>query len=237
MKNTLFCLLFALMGCAGQTQTPIPAPLSDATVYAMPANKKAVLNLPFGGTITVKTGDQPTLQFRALITTEKDEYRSLHEVEVQDSKDKLYIETGYGKNLEKRGINCFSCDSTRTHNMWISNDGGKMNCICLQVNYEITVPAGTNLSIETISGDIEIRGHTGALTVKSISGFVDMDLPATANARLDIQSVTGEIYTDHNLKLDENSTDYDKNIAISLGKGGESIVLETVSGDIFFRKR
>lgn len=234
MKNIIFCMLFALIGCAGQTQTPTP---SDATVYAMPANKKAVLNLPFGGMITVKTSDQPTLQFRTLITTEKEEYRSLHEVEVQDSKDKLYIETGYGKNLEKRGINCFSCDSTGTKNMWMGNMNGKSRCICFEVNYEITVPAGTDLSIETISSNIEIRGHTGALTVKSISGFVDIDLPATANASLDIQSVTGEIYTDHNLQLDENSTEYDKSIAVALGKGGERIALETVSGDIFFRKR
>ena len=112
-----------------------------------------------------------------------------------------------------------------------------IDCYCLRIDYEITLPAGTSLALETISGDIEIRGHNGPLRAKTISGFVDIDRLLSTAADLEFKSVTGEIYTDFDIKLNDNSSAYSKKVAASLNGGGSSVKAESVSGDIYFRKR
>jgi len=54
---------------------------------------------------------------------------------------------------------------------------------------------------------------------------------------LKFRSVTGEIYTDFDIELDENSSAYAKKLSTEINGGGAQLLsLETVSGDIFFRK-
>lgn len=137
-----------------------------------------------------------------------------------------------------------SCDCPNGH-FWGNNSSGKdgkRRCsgVCLDVDYEISVPAAVELIVKTISGDIEITGLTGPVTAKSISGFVEAVWAPAARAELTLKTVTGEVYADPAIALagDERTHSgigYPVHGTIG-GTGGAAVRLESVSGDIFFKR-
>ena len=246
MKILIFLCLILLSGCTGHAQNSPAAPAQtqsksgDATdfTYSMPSGKKAVLKLPFARTITVKTWDKAELKLTTILKTTREDYKKIHTMEAVDGQEELNVKTDFKKDFfrdkdwnKDRSFWCNNCDSLL--NAGVSN----IDCYCLRIDYEITLPTGTSLALETISGDIEIRGHNGSLRAKTISGFVDIDRTASTAADLEFKSVTGEIYTDFDIKLNEHSSAYSKKVAASLNGGGSSVKAESVSGDIYFRKR
>lgn len=245
MKNLIFLCLILLSGCTGHAQNaPTTPPTTtgksngDATefVYAMPAGKKAVLNLRFGRTIKVTTWDKAELKLITTLKTSNEEFKKIHTMTVVDGQEELNIKTDFDKNFMRKEREsgwfwCNECDSLL--NAGVRNSA----CYCMRLEYEIVLPAGTALELETISGDIEVRGHNGPIRAKTISGFVDIDRTANTAANLEFKSVTGEIFTDFGIKLNENSTAYSKKVVTSINGGGNSVRAESVSGDIYFRKR
>lgn len=197
--------------------------------FSLPASKKVELNLKFGNSIVVKPSSNSKLVLHTKITYSLPELVDIHEIDVDAGSDKLDIETDYNfddlKNHDE--YHCWSCDIK-------SMATGK--CVCLEVNYVVELPAKAILSLETISGDIELLGIDANVRAKSISGFVDLSLSQKAGASLLFKTVTGEIYTDFEIDLTKNSTSYAKRVDTNLNGGGAEITLETVSGDIFFRK-
>jgi hypothetical protein len=147
---------------------------------------------------------------------------------------------------------------------------------CMKIDYEVTVPAGAALRINTLSGDIDLSGLSGtiaaktvsgdlllsalagavavrtvsgdvklnnlsgnAIEAKSVSGDVDLTWPPAQAASLSLHTVTGEVYADpavsfSNLKQ-RSYVGYE--LHGSYGSGtGPLVKLESVSGDVFFRK-
>jgi DUF4097 and DUF4098 domain-containing protein YvlB len=114
---------------------------------------------------------------------------------------------------------------------------GRKNCCNeSEINWHIYVPEKTAFSIETISGNIEIDGKTDKMKVKTISGYIDLAIPADRNADLDFSTISGTVYTNHDLTMDKTASSMPEVIKDRMNKGGTAIQLETISGDIFFRK-
>ncbi|WP_017592157.1 DUF4097 family beta strand repeat-containing protein [Nocardiopsis potens] len=66
---------------------------------------------------------------------------------------------------------------------------GAFGAAC-SVEYEITVPAGTEVTVETVSGEVELAGLTGPVQVDTTSGEIEAsDLSGSA----DLRSTSGEI--------------------------------------------
>jgi hypothetical protein len=236
MKKCLYFLLILLLNCSGRAQNT-----QDTQVFAMPAGKKVYLNLKFGQEIRVKTWDRAELKFEPIITTTREDLKKIHVVDIEDLNDNLSIKTDYDKSINWNKISCCwcnDCDSLlRNLTKLPAGAASNSNCICLRVDYEITLPANTSLHLETIAGNIEIRGHNGEIRAKTISGFVDIDRPANSSSQLDFRSVTGEIFTDFNIKMNENSSAYSKKVATSINGGGAIVRAESISGNVYFRKR
>ena len=148
---------------------------------------------------------------------------------------------------------------------------------CAQISYEVTLPAGTPLRIATLTGDVDLSGLNGAITVKTVSGDlllsalggpvsvrsvsgdvklnglsgssveattvsgdVDLTWPPAKAAELSLKSITGEVYADPavsftNLKA-KSYVGYQLHGSYGAG-GGPLVKLESVSGDVFFRKQ
>ena len=195
--------------------------------YKLPPNKKVDLNLKFAKTITVQNWSRDELGLKVFLQLSDPALEKVHRLSVEEQGDLLRVQTDYDLEAfkEKGEDQCWTCDEAR-------ND----DCICVSVRYEIHLPADAALSLETISGDIEIRGLQGSVKAKSISGFLDLGLPGDLASDLRFKSVTGEIYTDFDLKLDQGSSPYSKKMNTEINGGGDLISLETVSGNIYFRK-
>jgi len=106
------------------------------------------------------------------------------------------------------------------------------------LTYKIySIESDTN--IETISGDIDIKGIQARMDINTISGFIDVSLPADYNADLELSTITGGMYSDFEFDQEKSNGyhHYGRNeLSKRLNNGGTRIFLETISGDIFIRK-
>jgi DUF4097 and DUF4098 domain-containing protein YvlB len=74
------------------------------------------------------------------------------------------------------------------------------------------------------------------MKVKSISGFIDLAVPENRQADIEFSTIAGTVYSNHNLVLTDTERRGHSVIKEKLNNGGQLIKLETISGDIFFRK-
>lgn len=218
LLNTLFAL-----ACQAQSST-----------YALPAGK-AVLQLPYAHKITVHAWDKAELQFNVAIVAASEALKKLHTIQVENGKDSLYIATDFNWNFNSPG--CAGCDSAALFDGKPVQLNSMGKCLCMQLDYEIYLPVNAALSVKTISGDIEVRGLNGALALKTISGFIDLDCKTSVPADLDFHDISGMIYTDFDIALDPESSEFGKKVNTQLNGGGKLVSVETISGDIFFRKQ
>jgi hypothetical protein len=114
---------------------------------------------------------------------------------------------------------------------------GKNNC-CNEsvISWQVFIPENTRFSVETIDANVTITGKTKEMKVKSISGYIDLAVPQTKKADLDFSTISGRMYSNHELALDKMHNGIPLKISEKLNNGGDAIKLETISGDIFFRK-
>jgi predicted membrane protein len=106
------------------------------------------------------------------------------------------------------------------------------------IRYKLKVPSNLEFSLKTIAGQIILEGSLGKMSVNSISGFIDYAVPASMKARINLSTVTGDVYS--NLKFDNKP---EKEVSwvgtkrnLTLNSGVLPIKLETVSGNIYLRK-
>jgi hypothetical protein len=224
MKNILSIIILNL--CVVFAHAQIDKTLENS--WKLPASKKVSLNLKFGGEIKVSPYNGSEVKLKTFLRASNADLFNIHQINVNETGEMLDVVADYqfGEDKKKYQNGCWNCEENR-----------QPDCFCLRVRYEVLVPADAALNLETISGDIEISGMMGDIRAKSISGFVDLSMKPSAKADLSFKSVTGEIYTDFDgVKLDEKSTAYSKRLNAPLNGGGPRVALETISGDIYFRK-
>ena len=107
-----------------------------------------------------------------------------------------------------------------------------------KINYKLKVPANLEFNLKTISGKIELVGSVGKMSINSISGFIDYTIPTSLKARINLSTVTGDVYS--NLTFDKSGSKEMSWVGtkrdFKLNSGSLPIKLETVSGNIYLRK-
>jgi hypothetical protein len=178
-----------------------------------------------------------------IITWAKNEVYVKSTIDVNDNKNNddykmTFNESGSTINitakLETDGRGCGGGnDSSRK---------GRNNCCCCctsNIYHEIYIPENTNFSVETINGNIVISGKTAEIRARSISGFIDLAIEPGRAAELTMKTITGTMYS--NIELTSTSRKIKQvgggSVSAELnGGGGKPIDLQTISGNIFFRK-
>jgi|WetSurMetagenome_2_1015567.scaffolds.fasta_scaffold33803_2 hypothetical protein len=114
---------------------------------------------------------------------------------------------------------------------------GRNNCCNnTDIFWQVYIPEKTRFSVETINANITITGQTQAMIVKSISGYIDLEVSENKQADIDFSTISGTMYSNHKLALNKLHSGIPSKIIEKLNNGGDPIRLETISGDIFFRK-
>jgi hypothetical protein len=108
--------------------------------------------------------------------------------------------------------------------------GGKYS-YCLRIDYEVTVPAGTALRLNTISGDLDLSGLSGTVAAKTISGDV---LSAGLTGALTLRTISGDVKV---TELGRNSVDAtsisgDVDVSWPAAQGAD-LRLKTISGEVY----
>jgi DUF4097 and DUF4098 domain-containing protein YvlB len=158
--------------------------------------------------------------------------------------------TGGSKDVELQSVNGsveVTSPATRVYaeavngSVTVRNASGEVEAST--VNGTLTVIGGTftRAQLETVSGRIVFEGSLGktsSLDAESVSGSVELALPATVSADFSISSFSGDIENELGPPPQKASRwTSEKELSFSTGSGGAKVTVETLSGNIRLRKR
>jgi hypothetical protein len=101
------------------------------------------------------------------------------------------------------------------------------------------------LVLNSISGNMDIviskLNQNSPTSISLISGDLDITLPENSPANLDMNALTGGVYTDFEFKVDSNSEHLRRvggnSLETKLNGGGVDLSLSCTSGNIYLRKK
>ncbi|GAB2565466.1 DUF4097 family beta strand repeat-containing protein [Spirosoma areae] len=231
MKKLLFLLLLSLLIRPAFAQRIIQKTMPVAS------GQTVNLNLRFADSIRVRYWDKPELSVRISITINGGKLNEALVVTSGSTAQEVSLKTDFDKDLIKRGK---PEDCPGQHSSWGNDRDGERYTVCSDINYQVFLPRQAQLNIETINGNIDIQGATGAVFAKTISGFVDMSWPKSKGANLAMKTITGEVYSD--LEIDFKNKKQKHPIVGYLlegtvNGGGPAVRLESISNDVYLRRR
>jgi DUF4097 and DUF4098 domain-containing protein YvlB len=142
--------------------------------------------------------------------------------------------------------------SSASGSVTVSNIKGDVRISALSGATQITKPGG-RVDADTASGSVEVRGATtdvkahaasGRIDVrgnpdsnsywdlKTVSGVVQLGVPANANFHLSAEAVSGQIKTDVPIVIEEQGK---HSLRARVGNGGGRVEVHTISGEIRVR--
>lgn len=213
-KLCLATALFFAMVCMASAQKII-----DERIEVN--GQDAKMKLSFADDIKVEAWNNDYIEFHVSADINNNKHNDYYDLKISNKAGKIEIveEVDFDAIKEKEGTRNLCNFET-------------------DIYYTLKVPESLNLEIETISGKIELLGCEGEMKINSISGFIDYSIPEKHQARIDLSTVTGEVYS--NVKFDCSvSSDISwvgTKQKLTLNGGDKDVELKTVSGNIFLRK-
>lgn len=130
-------------------------------------------------------------------------------------------------------------------NYRISNFTSEITVTSLNSNFVVEKITGP-LVLNTTNGNAEIiydaLKTTKPISVVTVNGFVDLTMPSATKANLNFHTVNGQIYSDFEIEKKESSDMSVSNVNMfhldgRISGGGVPVNINTVNGDIYFRKK
>jgi len=113
----------------------------------------------------------------------------------------------------------------------IAKPGGRIEAATASGDVEIE-GAANDVKAHAASGRVAVQGNPGADSyweLKTVSGAVQLGVPASANLHLSAEAVSGEIRTDIPIVVEERGK---HSLRAHMGNGGGRVDVHTVSGEI-----
>ena len=238
-----FVLFLLLLATAARAQKTIEKTAPVAT------GQRVFLDLKQGSSIRIRAGAAGLLTLKASVSINQNKLNDAFRLDVTSGGGELKVESGLDKEMLRNAPagDCPEGQGDYYGNTYVGwkedHDSGSRRhgySVCAQITYDITLPAGVALRVSTYSANIDIAGLSGPIEAKSLSGFVDVAWPAGAGAELALKTITGEVYTDQDIAFGSPPP---KNPVVgyqlrgTLGGSGPLVKLESISNDVYFRKR
>lgn len=128
---------------------------------------------------------------------------------------------------------------------------GSLEVKTLNSNVKITKSSGP-FTVNTISGNVVVVfdkiNQSEPTSLASMNGFIDVTVPGTEKATIEISSMMGNVYNNLDLKNTSSAKDKDNRSSglntikqqggnnFTLNGGGQKIYIKGMSGDIYLRK-
>ncbi|AMM50670.1 hypothetical protein TH61_05050 [Rufibacter sp. DG15C] len=206
----------------------------------LPASKKVNLNLKFGNAVKVTAWDKKDAYIKVTYEINGGKLNQAMLLTFTSGQDQLTVLADLDHELLKNSNYEGDCPEGATTSFGNYTKGQARKGACTQINYEIFLPKDAHITLETINGDVELRGFTGPIKAKSISGFVDMDWPTQKGASVALKTITGEVFTDLPIAFPDKQKEIPMvgyELKGDVNKGGSSIQLESISNNIYLRKK
>ncbi len=195
--------------------------------------QKIDLNLKFGETIQLKGWDKNEVGVKISVNINNNRLNDAFLVNFNSESDYIKVSSDFDEELLKNA-QCGDCPDGKG-SYW----GNKQ--ICADIKYEIYLPSTAQVKVETISANMEISGMEGPMVAKSISGFIDMSISPGRQSDVFMKTISGECYSDLNIAYNEGGAKDWPGVGVRIqGKingGGSLLELETISSNIYLRKK
>jgi hypothetical protein len=140
---------------------------------------------------------------------------------------------GGSRNSGSHGLNVGYKRSEKTGGLrpTLNRHRGDNYSYCTRIDYEVTVPAGTALRLNTISGNLDLGGLHGAVTAKTISGDV---LSTDLTGPLTLRTVSGDVKLSNLGRNPVDATSISGDVDVSWpATQGADLNLNTISGEVY----
>lgn len=214
MKNLLTILLLTV-GLVTIAQTKV----TESAVVS--GQELLELGFDFADEIEINTWDKNEVLVEVSVSINEGEY------------DHIFT-------LEKR-VTARSIQINMDKDMWKQIDRKDGNCsFTSNIYYKVYLPATLELESNTISGDYLVKNYTKQLSLKTISGDIDISVPSNKGLDFKAKTISGEIYSDLDIAYPDGKDGLKQvvgmNITGRIYNGGTPMKLETISGNIYLRK-
>jgi len=172
------------------------------------------LDLKFADSIMIRTWSKEEVYAHAVVNINDNKDNEAYVTGFNESGNSVVISSNYKDGYFDRKNNC---------------------CIQSEIVWEVFIPEHVPFSVETIDGNIIIEGKTKDMKVKTISGFIDLSLDASARADLEMSTISGTLFSNIRFSGGNRESSIPQRIHEKLNQGGYPLKLETISGDIFLR--
>lgn len=163
--------------------------------------------------------------------------------QVRDHRYKISVPVGASVNLD------YNSPFT-AGDLVIESFKGSLETKTLNANVKVTNTTGP-LTVNTISGDVDVVfssiNQEAPTSLASISGLVDVTVPATEKVTVNISNINGNVYNNLDLKPVKEAASDERAEGMSpirqdigdftLNGGGQKLLLKSISGNIYLRKK
>lgn len=232
MKNLILSALFSL------TLTSVSAQKIIDKKLPYESGKTVNLNLRFGDSIQVRYWDKQEVSVHMTVKINQNKLNDAFVVTTSSTADEMVIKTDLDKDRLKEGKG-EDCPGT-SKSTWRTSDSKNEYYVCSEIIYEVNLPRQAKLKLETINGNIDIKGATTTVFAKTISGYVDMSWPKSKGANVAMKTITGEVYSDLDIDFGNKK---EKNPIVGyqlqgkLNGGGPDVTLESISNNVYLRNK
>ncbi|MEQ8626396.1 hypothetical protein [Ekhidna sp.] len=120
-------------------------------------------------------------------------------------------------------------------------DGKWNNCSYTStINYKVYLPTTLDVRANTISGDYEFEYFGSEMKLKTISGAIDVTIPASQGMDFKAKTISGEIYSNIEIEYPYGKEGLrqivGQDVRGRVSSGGVESNFETISGNIYLRK-
>lgn len=231
MKHILFIGLFL-----AQSGLLFAQKIVEKT-YKLPASQKVVMNLKFADNIKLKVWDKKEVGIKATVLINNGQLDEAFQFEAKEG-ETLELKSSVDEKSLQNAV-AIECPEGQKI-FWGKHENGKNNGVCMKIDFEIFVPKNAQVELETINGNIEIRDFFNTIYAKTISGFVDADWASSKGADLELKTITGELYSDLEIEFlnkKKSGSPVGYELKGQYQNGGVRVHLESISGDVYLRKK
>ena len=177
--------------------------------------ESVALKIQIADSIRILTWNKNEVYVKASVSINENKDNEAYSTSFDESDHAVTVNAKFRENYFKGRNNC--CDKAA-------------------IFWQVYIPEKARFSVETINANITVTGQTKEMKIKSISGYIDLAVPGNKEADLDFSTISGTMYSDLELALNQKHNSVPSRITEKINNGGPLIKLETISGDIYFRK-
>ncbi|MEW6992342.1 DUF4097 domain-containing protein [Colwelliaceae bacterium 6441] len=240
--------------CSLVLSISVQAEVKDKITKTFSVDEHAEFRLnSVNGEVDIKAWDQNEIKVIAVITAKNQEARDRITVEIDKNGRGVSVETHYRKSSTWGNNHGGSVDysimvpnATRLASIDLVNGSLKVDGVTGEMNIDLVNGSiwanglSANSEISSVNGGIEVSYQSIAndlndISIETVNGQIELVLPETINAEVDIETMHGSIRNDFGLSVDKNMFS-GKSLHGTIGSGDVRVSIESVNGGIKLKK-